>query len=326
LVDVGDAGAARRRAAASGTKSDPHRRRFVIAYALFVLVIVLQLVVLAQGTDALGGHGGRVGVQAVFFAAAGGYAYAFCAVVLALAPWAAIAISAGVICGIALIVGALFLRLRSNDFLLASLAVQLGFTEVANNLPALGGPLGIRNVPAATPFVSGDPGLDALWIFAPAALAVSVLLGYALCRARFGIVVHWIRDDVLSAAAIGIPVRSVQMTVFMTQALFAALAGIGLVISQGYVSPDSFDLSLSVAVLTVVYVSGTGGWPVAMFAGALVVVGLSEAVRVLQSLPQLVGPVQQIVVNALLIGVLVLRPRGLAGPAIEAGPSATILK
>jgi branched-chain amino acid transport system permease protein len=298
----------------------------VIAYALFLLIIVLQLAVLAQGTDALGGHAGRVGVQAVFFAAVGGYAYAYCAVVLAVAPWASILIAVGLVLVIALFAGTLLLRLRTNDFLLASLAAQLGFAEVANNVPALGGPLGIRAVPPAAPVASGDPGLDALWILGAAAIASSLLLVYALCLTRFGTLVHWIRDDVLSAAAIGVPIRTIQMSVFTTQALFAALAGIGLVISQGYVSPDSFDLTLAVAVLTVVYVSGTGGWPVAMFAGALVVVGLSEAVRTLQSLPQLVGPVQQIVVNALLIGVLVLRPRGIAGPVVEAGPSATILR
>ncbi|HEY5021574.1 MAG TPA: branched-chain amino acid ABC transporter permease [Gemmatimonadaceae bacterium] len=308
----------------------------MIAYGVFLLVLILQLGVLAQATDSLGGYAGRVGVQGVLFAAVGGYLYAFATVVLGVTPWLAVAYVVAAVFVLGWGAGSLFLRLRENDFLLATLAAQLCFLEVANNVPALGGPLGIRDVPLLPAFgVSGDAVVDALWILIPSAvLSTAILTAFLTALVthlrvrtrRFKTFVPWIRDDAISAASLGLPKAWLLMTLFIVQAVFSATAGIGLVVSQGYVSPDAFDLSLSLTVLTVVYLSGTAGLPWVMFAGAFLVVTLNEGLRAVQSLPQLVGPVQQIAVNALLVLVLLVRRRGLAGPVLEPGPSATILE
>jgi branched-chain amino acid transport system permease protein len=143
---------------------------------------------------------------------------------------------------------------------------------------------------------------------------------------QLGRLVHWIRDDELSAIAFGLPVDRLQIVLFVFLALFSGLAGVGIVASQGYVSPRSFDLWLSLTVLTVVYLSGTGGNPLAMFAGAMTVVVLNELMRSFGSMPELVGPIQQIALNVILIAVLLVRRRGIAGPVIEFGPSANRLE
>jgi len=75
-----------------------------------------------------------------------------------------------------------------------------------------------------------------------------------------------------------------------------------------------------------VELSRTGGNPWAMFAGAGVLVVLNESSRSLGSMPELVGPIQQITLNVVLIVVLLMRRRGIAGPVIEFGPSANRLE
>lgn len=300
----------------------------MIGYIAFNLIIVLELVLLAQSTDLVGGHGGRMGVASVLFAALGGYMYAISTVTLRVSPWLSVLIALVATCTSAMVVGVLFLRLRENNFLLATLAAQMGFLEVANNVSVLGGPLGIRDIPTPTlRAILHDPALDAMWVLVPAAIVCSVTLVRVLGEdGRLGRLVHWIRDDELSATAFGLPVNRLQVALFIFLAFFSGLAGVGIVVAQGYVSPKSFDLWLSLTVLTVVYLSGTGGNPLAMFAGAVTLVALNELLRSVGSVPELVGPVQQIALNVILIAVLLVRRRGIAGPVIEFGPSANQLE
>ena len=300
----------------------------MIGYVAFSLIVVLQLVLLAQTTDLVGGHGGRVGVASVLFAALGGYVYAISTVALRVGPWLGVLIASFATPVAGLVIGWLFLRLRENDFLLATLAAQMGFLELANNLPVLGGPLGIRNIPSpALGFIFHDPALNALWVLGPAVMICSILLVRLLGEdCQFGRLVRWIRDDELSATAFGLSIDRLHIVLFVFMALFSGLAGVGIVASQGYVSPRSFDLWLSLTVLTVVYLSGTGGNPLAMFAGAIMLVIFNELLRSFGSMPELVGPIQQIALNVILIAVLHVRRRGIAGPVIEFGPSANRLE
>jgi len=297
-------------------------------YLAFNLIVVLQLVLLAQSTDLVGGHGGRMGVASVLFAAVGGYVFALSAATFRISPWLSVFLALLVTCVSAMAVGWLFLRLRENEFLLATLAAQMGFLELVNNVSILGGPLGIRNIPSpALGAILHDTALDAIWVLGPAVLISSVSLLRLLGEnGRLGGIVHWIRDDELSATVFGLPVDRLQISLLVFLGFFSGLAGVGIVVSQGYVSPKSFDLWLSLTVLSVVYLSGTGGNPLAMFAGAAALVVLNESLRSVGSMPELVGPVQQIALNAILIAVLVMRRRGLAGPTIEFGPSANRLE
>jgi branched-chain amino acid transport system permease protein len=249
-------------------------------------------------------------------------------VTLRVGPWIGVLLALLVTCVSGLVMGWLFLRLRENDFLLATLAAQMGFLELANNVSILGGPLGIRNVPSpALGTLLHDPALDSMWLLGPAVVICSFTLVRLLGESgRLGPLVRWIRDDELSATAFGLPVDRLEVTIFAFMALFSGLAGVGIVVSQGYVSPGSFDLWLSLTVLTVVYVSGTGGNPLAMFAGAVTLVVLNKSLRSFGSMPDLVGPAQRIALNVILIAVLLMRRRGIAGPVIEVGPSANRLE
>jgi len=306
----------------------PSGVRTVSDYLAFYVIVIFQMVLLAQFTDLLGGHRGRISVASVLFAAIGGYSYALFAATFRIGPWLAVLFAILTTSILAFISSYLLMHLCENDFLLATLSAQMGLIELVNNLSCFGGPLGIRNIP--TPSIGTtliDPSLNAIWILAPAVLISSIVLPRLLDdRSSFGRVVHWIRDDELSAAAFGLSVSRLQVALLVIVGGFSGLAGIGIVVAQGYVSPGSFDLWLSLTVLTVVYLSGTGANPLAMFGGSVTFVVLNESLRSFGSRPELVGPVQQITLNAILIAVLLVRRRGFAGPIIAFGPSANELE
>ena len=297
-------------------------------YAVFSLITLLQFGLLAQATDALGGHAGRVGVASVLFAAIGGYAYALLTVRAEYEPWWTVFVVLGFTAGLGFALGWILMHLRGHDFLLGTIAAQMGFLELANNLPALGGPLGIRNIPPTTlGLFSDDPALSALWILIPGAVFSGILLQQAVGQRGYSAkMLHWVRDDPISAYAFGISANRWQVAVFTMHAMLSGLAGTAIVVAQGYVSPRSFDLWLSLAILTVVYISGTGGNPMAMYYGAAALLAIGEVLRSFGHLPELVGPIQQIATNVILIGILAIRRRGIAGPVIEVGPSATRLE
>ncbi len=300
----------------------------MIGYFVFNIILLLQLVLLAQTTDLVGGYGGRVGVASVLFAAIGGYAYATSTITIGIGPWKSVALALMATLAIGLFIGWLFLQLRENDFLLATLAGQLGFLEIANNIRILGGPLGIRGIPAPTlgPVLS-DSALQAIWLVLPAVIICSIALVKLFGPyARFGSLIRWVRDDELSAHAFGLPVERLQIAIFLFLSFFSGIVGMGIVVAQSYVSPNTFDLWLSITVLTVVYISGTGGNPLWMFAGATILVLINEGLRSLGSFPELVGPLQQITLNVILVAILIFRRRGIAGPEIEFGPSANRLE
>src|SRR5207245_9761718 len=131
-------------------------------------------------------------------------------------------------------------------------------------------------------------------------LSLSLILS---AHSQFSRSVHWIRDDTVSAVAFGIPINRLQIGLFAFHAGISAIVGMSIVVAEGYVSPKSFDISLSLTALTAVYLSGTGGHPIAMISGAAIVVILNEGLRAFGQSPELVGPIQEIVLNAVLIGI-----------------------
>lgn len=294
------------------------------SYLTYLTAAIVQLALLAQATDLLGGHCGRLGLGAVSAAGVAGYGYAVGTVTYGLQPWAGIMVGMGAAALLSGLLTILVVKSDAHEYLLATFALQMAFVELVNNLAISGGPLGVRNVlPPAVRFLPPEASLSSLAVVLPslgfASLALLAALGP---HGRVGRACHWIRDDLMSAAASSLHVPRLLGSACLMHCLIAGTAGIGMVIAQGYVAPRSFDLWLSLKVLTVVILSGTGGNPIMMLVGSAILVAVSELVNATIVAPEAVGPLQQILINSLLVALLVWRKRGLAGPALEPGPSA----
>lgn len=293
------------------------------SYVAFILVLALQLALLAQATDLLAGHTGRTGLTASVFAGVAGYFYAIATVKLLINPWLAVCLALLSTLPVSLFIGYLLLKLDTQGFLIASFALQVALVDLMRNLTLTGGPLGIRDIPAPSLLSFGGSTIGSLLVVIPGVILATTALTLTLGpRSDLGRLFHWIRDDNKSATAFGVRSQRLLQSAFTVHAIISAIAGISFVIAQTYVGPNSFDLWLSLNVLAVVFLSGTGGATSLMLVGASMLVCLIELVNFVPLRPEAVGPLQKIIFNLLLVGILVFQRRGIGGPILEANPSA----
>ena len=76
-----------------------------------------------------------------------------------------------------------------------------------------------------------------------------------------------IREDEIAAKAMGINTRNVKLLAFAMGASFGGVAGAMFASFQGFVSPESFSLTESIAVLAMVVLGGMGHIPGVVLGG-----------------------------------------------------------
>ena len=109
-----------------------------------------------------------------------------------------------------------------------------------------------------------------------------------------------IREDEIAAKAMGINTRNVKLLAFAMGASFGGVAGAMFASFQGFVSPESFSLTESIAVLAMVVLGGIGHIPGVILGGVLLA-ALPEVLR------HTVEPAQLALFGQVLIEAEVLR-------------------
>jgi branched-chain amino acid transport system permease protein len=138
------------------------------------------------------------------------------------------------------------------------------------------------------------------YYFFLACVGGSILFIKRLQVSRVGRAWAAMRDDELAAKAIGINTRNLKLLAFSLGATFGGVSG-GLFGSfQGFVSPESFSLMESIAVLTMVVFGGMGNIA-GVVVGALALTALPELLR------NVALPVQQALFGKVLLDPEVLR-------------------
>ncbi len=195
------------------------------------------------------------------------------------------------------------LRLRS-DYLAI---VTLGFGEMTritfNNWDYAGGPNGILQIPWPNFFgyelnTQGD-----FLIVGLVLLAVAMIFARNLDHSRLGRGWVAIREDEFAAESVGVPSLRLKLFAYVMGGMWGGLAGAFFATRIGAIDPTSFTFQLSVLVLIVIVLGGTGSLP-GVLVGALVVVAMPEVLREFADRRLLIFAV-------LLIGMMLLRPQGL---------------
>lgn len=207
---------------------------------------------------------------------------------LALAAGMAVAALAG------LVVGLPSLRLR-GDYLAI---VTLGFGEiirsVIENLPFLGGALGLSGLPLRTNLV---------WVGIGA--VATVVMARRLAVSTQGRALFAIREDEVAAEAMGVDTTGYKVRAFVISAAYAGVAG-GLIVHViGSVSPGNFSFVRSIEVVVMVVLGGLGSITGAILSATLLTFAL-EWLREFQAY-------RMVVYALLLIVLMLLRPQGLFG-------------
>ena len=283
-----------------------------------ILDFALLYMMLALGLNLVVGFAGLLDLGYIAFYAVGAYTWAFLA-----SPhfgvhfpfWAVLPLGAGFAALAGIILGFPVLRLR-GDYLAI---VTLGFGEIVrifmNNLNypvnITNGPQGINALDSMNLFgwdlakslTIGDFQIHSLYFyyyFFLACVAGSIIFIQRLQISRVGRAWAAMRDDELAAKAIGINTRNLKLLAFSLGATFGGVAG-GLFGSfQGFVSPESFSLMESIAVLTMVVFGGMGNIAGAVI-GALILTALPEILR------NIAVPVQETLFGQVILDPEVLR-------------------
>jgi len=238
-----------------------------------------------------------------------------------LSLWAIVPLAAlfAGLCGALL--GAPTLKLR-GDYLAI---VTLGFGEIIrifmNNLNDpinfTNGPQGINMIDPirvfgvslageqgsnATVFIGGYamPSVNAYYFLFLALVIATIFITSRLQHSRLGRAWVAIREDEIAAKAMGINTRNVKLLAFAMGASFGGVAGAMFGAFQGFVSPESFSLTESIAVLAMVVLGGIGHIPGVVLGGVLLA-ALPEVLR------HVVDPAQQALFGKVIIEAEVLR-------------------
>ena len=109
------------------------------------------------------------------------------------------------------------------------------------------------------------------WYFLVLALVViTVFFISRMRRSRIGRSLVAMSQDELAASAMGIPITRTKLTAFMIGAMFSGLAGAFFGSYVSYISPDAFDFSISVIVLCMVILGGSGSIPGVILGGLVI--------------------------------------------------------
>ncbi|RMF81508.1 MAG: hypothetical protein D6737_04780 [Chloroflexi bacterium] len=137
------------------------------------------------------------------------------------------------------------------------------------------------------------------------ALTVSVRLN----NSRTGRQWMAIREDEDVAAAMGISTARAKLLAFTISAATGGLAGGILAVKLGTVFPTSFNLLVSINVLSLIIIGGMGSIP-GIILGALFLLGLPELLREFEEF-------RLLLYGALLVAMMLLRPEGLWPSAVR---------
>jgi branched-chain amino acid transport system permease protein len=273
---------------------------FVLAMAGTAWVRITNLailfVLLSLGLNIVVGFAGLLDLGYIAFYAVGAYVYALLASPhfdLHLPWWAILPIGAAVACLFGVLLGTPTLKLR-GDYLAI---VTLGFGEIIriflNNLSQpiniTNGPKGITTIDSIKLF-----GLDfgsttkvgelifsgtiKYYYFLLVVLVIVIVVNLRLQDSRIGRAWEAIREDELAARAMGINTMHMKLLAFAMGASFGGIAGGMFSSIQGFISPESFILTESIMVLSMVVLGGMGNiWGVVL--GAVLLSFVPELLR-----------------------------------------------
>ena len=254
-----------------------------LSQALFLVGLYIMM---GLGLNIVVGYAGLLDLGYVAFFAFGAYTMG---ILTSTGPlgrsdmgfWLALPIAAlvGVLWG--LILGFPVLRMR-GDYLAI---VTLGFGEIIRILatsdwlaPIGGGPQGILHIPYPEIFGFKLNQPQTMYYLVVAGSLLVAFITIRLRDSRLGRQWMAMREDEDVAEAMGINLVSTELLAFSIGAAFSALAGAIFAARLGNIFPHSFNLLISINVLSLIIVGGLGSIP-GVVIGALILVGLPELLR-----------------------------------------------
>lgn len=288
---------------------------FTPAYFLTLGVFVGIYVIAGAGLMLLSGFTGQISLGHAAFMAVGAYT----AAVLQQrgVPFLAAFIASGVLAAaIGIIVGLPALRLHGIYLAIATLAFAFIIAEILTRWESVtSGASGIMVKTMSIGGWSAARPLDKYYV----ALAVAVLamLGVKnLLRAPTGLAMMAVRDSETAAQAMGVNLAGTKLTAFAVSAALTGLAGALYADVIRFISPEQFDIGMSIELLVLVFIGGIGSLHGVVY-GAIFVVALPQFISGIKDyLPRYIAEqpgLQSAVYGFLLLFFIIGEPGGIFG-------------
>ena len=268
------------------------------AYVTSVLAVIGINVMLAVSLNMITGFCGQFSLGHAAFYGAGAYGAAFFAAAGSSVP---LSLLVGIVVAslLGLIVGFASLRLRHDFLAVTTIGVSFLFVGFVRKQSWLGAEMGISKIP---PSGLGPEGNTLLIV---ACAVVAIALSLYVSRSWMGFGFRAVGDDEDAARTVGIPVARYKLVAFTLGTGIAGLAGGLYSYFTQFIVPDSFGFIVSVALMAMVVIGGTGS-TLGVVAAAIILTLLPEMFR-------FVNEYRLLIFGGLLVLVMRFAPDGLAG-------------
>jgi branched-chain amino acid transport system permease protein len=278
-------------------------------YETYLVTMVCNYVVVAIGLNILCGLCGQISFGQAGFYAVGAYT---CGLLITRygAPVGLALAAATALSGL---VGSLtaFPALRLSGLALA--IATFGFAVLVQALIVFFGNItgGVSGLLVPSPEISGNSGADNFYFNFAAAL-LAFWISRNVDRSKIGRAFRSIRGSEVAARSSGIDVTRYKLLAFGLASGMAGLAGGLYALVTQYISPETFDATLSIYFFAMVIVGGLGS-TVGSVLGAAFFILLPEALRDAKD-------TQMIIFGVVIVLVSVFLPAGLVGVLARAKP------
>ena len=305
----------------------------IISYLTFFLTITSILAIAVLGLNLQWGNAGIFNGGVVAFFGIGAYTM----IILGgperagefggfSVPWplamAGGALAAGVL---SVIVGYATTRLRHDYLAISTFGIAVALESfVRNTTPVTGGAKGIRGFERPLEELIGDPftySLVYLAIVIAILLAVYFLLE-RLVGSPFGRLLRAIREDETAARSLGKNPGRVRLQAFIIGSVIMGVAGGLYATFYAFISPQDLAPILTFQIWAMLIVGGAGnnrGAVAGAFLvwGCWIVSGFALSKFASSDAQIYVGTLQYILIGLIIVGILLIRPRGLIPEKLE---------
>jgi branched-chain amino acid transport system permease protein len=281
-------------------------------YLLRIAILICMYTSLSVGWNILGGFANQTSLGHAVYFGMGAYTSVILQLHYNLSPWIGILAGVCVAVLVAMLIGWSTFRLSGHYFALATLALlQVAHILFTYFSGLTGGSMGLT-----IPILRNSPGMfqfesQSTYYYISAIIMIGVLIiARFVLRSPLGYQLRAIKANPEAARLAGVNMmKSKMIALIISSAIMGIVGGFYAQFMQ-YIDPDSmfsFDLSINMALFAII--GGLGSWwgPVL---GCLLLVPLNQYTSVI--LTGQWSPLGEVIYGALLVIVILLKPRGLS--------------
>lgn len=275
------------------------------SYQIYVVNLIAIHIIVALGLNLLVGYTGQISLGHAGFYAIGAYTSVILTSKFGI-PFLPALFCAGLLAAaFGFLLGLPALRLTGPYLAIATLGFGIAVVQILGKVESIsGGHMGIH-----APKMTFGPWLldtDVKAYYFIMGLCILMATGALnLTKSRIGRAFVAIRDSDIAAEAMGVNITYYKTLAFAISAFYTGIAGSLMAHMVGFISPENYNLFVSIHFLTIVVVGGLGSI-LGSVLGAILMVSLQQFLSGIQAL-------SMVIYGFIMIFIILFEPLGLRG-------------